>query len=97
MIRTFAAALIASLVAASTALAQAGAPAAAAPAAAAPVAATPAASATSGAPAAAAPVLRQDARAHDDADARECLEFLTNIGVIRCAEKYRSNARRPQH
>jgi hypothetical protein len=29
------------------------------------------------------------ARAHDDADARACLEFLTNIGVIRCAEKYR--------
>jgi hypothetical protein len=41
-------------------------------------------------------VLRQDARTHDDADARECLEFLTNIGVIRCAEKYRGNASRPR-
>lgn len=34
------------------------------------------------------------ARVHDDADARACLEFLTNAGVIRCAEKYR-HARPP--
>jgi hypothetical protein len=27
---------------------------------------------------------------HADADARACLEFVTNIGVIRCAEKYRA-------
>jgi hypothetical protein len=42
-------------------------------------------------------MLRQDARAHDDGDARECLEFLTNTGVIRCAEKYRNGAKRPAH
>jgi hypothetical protein len=28
--------------------------------------------------------------AHADADARACLEFVTNSGVIRCAEKYRA-------
>jgi hypothetical protein len=27
---------------------------------------------------------------HADADARACLEFVTNLGVIRCAEKYRA-------
>jgi hypothetical protein len=32
----------------------------------------------------------EQARAHADADARACLEFVTNIGVIRCAEKYRA-------
>ena len=58
--------------------------------------APPAATRPSAAPAAS-PTLRQDARAHDDADARECLEFLTNTGVIRCAEKYRSGAKRAAH
>ncbi|HSU43077.1 MAG TPA: hypothetical protein VLN42_02560 [Casimicrobiaceae bacterium] len=29
------------------------------------------------------------------ADARECLEYLTNIGVIRCAERYRHRDARP--
>lgn len=57
----------------------------------------PAPAARPSAAAAAAPTLRQDARAHDDADARECLEFLTNTGVIRCAEKYRNGAKRPAH
>ena len=37
---------------------------------------------------AAAPVLRSDAKAHADADARACLDFVSNVGVIRCAEKY---------
>jgi len=37
------------------------------------------------------------AKAHDDADARTCLEFLTNVGVIRCAEKYRYPHGRPAH
>jgi hypothetical protein len=37
------------------------------------------------------------AKSHDDADARACLEFLTNIGVIRCAEKYRHPRQRPAH
>jgi hypothetical protein len=36
-------------------------------------------------------------RPHDDADARACLEFLSNIGVIRCAEKYRYGHERPAH
>jgi len=36
-------------------------------------------------------------RAHDDVDARACLEFLTNAGVIRCAEKYRHAGERPAH
>jgi hypothetical protein len=31
---------------------------------------------------------------HEDADARACLEFLTNVGVIRCAEKFRHAAPR---
>jgi hypothetical protein len=57
----------------------------------------PAAATGASAPSAASPTLRQDARAHDDADARECLEFLTNTGVIRCAEKYRNSAKRPAH
>lgn len=30
-------------------------------------------------------------KARADADARACLEFVSNIGVIRCAEKYRSH------
>ena len=33
-----------------------------------------------------------DARSHADADARACLEFVSNAGVIRCAEKYRSHS-----
>lgn len=37
------------------------------------------------------------ARAHEDADARACLDFVTNIGVIRCAEKYRHPGQRPAH
>lgn len=28
----------------------------------------------------------------DDADARGCLDFVANIGVIRCAEKFRTQA-----
>ena len=36
-----------------------------------------------------------DERSRADADARDCLDFLTNIGVIRCAEKYRANRRPP--
>ena len=32
----------------------------------------------------------EHARSRADADARACLEFVTNIGVIRCAEKYRA-------
>ena len=39
----------------------------------------------------AAPVLAQ-ARPHADPDARACLDFVTNIGVIRCAEKYRGHS-----
>lgn len=35
-------------------------------------------------------------RPHDDVDARACLEFVSNVGVIRCAEKYR-NARERAH
>lgn len=37
------------------------------------------------------PVLVQ-ARSHADADARTCLDFVTNIGVMRCAEKYRQHS-----
>lgn len=37
------------------------------------------------------------ARAHDDADARACLEFVSNVGVIRCAEKFRHASARPAH
>lgn len=48
-------------------------------------AATPAAAAQP----AGAPVLHSDAKAHPDADARACLDFVSNVGVIRCAEKYR--------
>jgi hypothetical protein len=35
--------------------------------------------------------------ARDEADARTCLDFVTNIGVIRCAEKYRHPRQRPAH
>ena len=34
-------------------------------------------------------------RPHDDVDARACLEFVSNVGVIRCAEKYRYAHERP--
>ena len=89
MIRRLAAvALYTSCIVATMAWAQAPAQAESAPA---------AAARPSGAAQAASPTLRQDARAHDDADARECLEFLTNTGVIRCAEKYRNGAKRPTH
>ena len=37
------------------------------------------------------------ARAHDDIDARACLEFVSNIGVIRCAEKFRHAPAKPAH
>ena len=41
----------------------------------------------------AAPAMAQaQARLHTDADARTCLEFLTNTGVIRCAERYRGHS-----
>ena len=46
-------------------------------------AATPAAAQPAGAP-----VLHSDAKSHADADARACLDFVSNVGVIRCAEKY---------
>jgi hypothetical protein len=37
-------------------------------------------------------------RAREDADARACLDFVTNLGVIRCAEKYRHPPQqRPAH
>jgi hypothetical protein len=40
----------------------------------------------------AAPQLVMDrARGHNDADARECLQFTTNGKIHRCAEKYRSH------
>jgi hypothetical protein len=55
------------------------------------------ASAPARAPGTAAPPAQADdqtatehARSRADADARACLEFVTNIGVIRCAEKYRA-------
>ena len=48
-------------------------------------AATPAAAA---AQPAGAPALHSDAKARADADARACLDFVSNVGVIRCAEKY---------
>jgi hypothetical protein len=87
MIRRFAAvALLSSCIVATTAWGQANAQATSAPV---PAAAGPATGQG------ASPMLRQDSRAHDDADARECLEFLTNIGVIRCAERYRNSAKRP--
>lgn len=44
-------------------------------------------------PAAAQPSIPLDTRARADADARTCLEFLSNVGVIRCAEKYRVHGR----
>lgn len=37
------------------------------------------------------------ARAHDDVDARACLEFVSNLGVIRCAEKFRHAPARSAH
>ena len=32
-----------------------------------------------------------EANPHADADARACLEFVSNVGVIRCAEKFRTH------
>lgn len=59
----------------------------------APAAATPKVAAQSvapaPAPAAAAPAARAKKRAWTRADARVCLEFPTNLQIIRCAEKYR--------
>ena len=40
---------------------------------------------------------RERGRSHPDADARECLEYLTNTGVIRCAETYRRRGARATH
>lgn len=40
---------------------------------------------------------REGTRARTDADARECLEFVTNTGVIRCAERYRHRGAAPTH
>jgi hypothetical protein len=34
------------------------------------------------------------ARGHSDADARRCLQFTSNVQIHRCAERYRSHARR---
>jgi hypothetical protein len=34
------------------------------------------------------PASRADAAARADADARACLDFVSNVGVIRCAEKF---------
>ena len=67
------------------------APAPAAPAAVAPAAATPAPAAVARAPdsAASPPVARAKKRSWTRADARVCLEFPTNLQIIRCAEKYR--------
>ena len=40
------------------------------------------------------PLTRKEARAvRENADARLCLELSTDLMVIRCAEKYRSNRR----
>jgi hypothetical protein len=33
-------------------------------------------------------------RGHSDADARRCLQFTSNVQIHRCAERYRSHARR---
>jgi hypothetical protein len=33
-------------------------------------------------------------RGHSDADARRCLHFTSNVQIHRCAERYRSHARR---
>jgi hypothetical protein len=50
------------------------------------------------APDAAAPQLVMDrARGHNDADARECLQFTTNDKIHRCAEKYRSHVMKASH
>ena len=71
------------------------APAAAAPAPKQPPAAAPApktvAPVTAAAPAAEPqqPAKRARRRVPSDADARACLEFQTNLQVIKCAEKYR--------
>jgi hypothetical protein len=41
------------------------------------------------------PQLAMDrARGHSDADARRCLQFTSNVQIHRCAERYRSHARR---
>jgi hypothetical protein len=64
----------------------AGAPAAAAPA---PAAVAPAAVAAAPAAAASPPAARGKKRSWTRADARVCLEFPTNLQIIRCAEKYR--------
>lgn len=56
-------------------------------------AATPAAPAQP----AGAPMLQSDAKAHADADARACLDFVSNVGVIRCAEKYRPHRGKSEH
>ena len=36
-------------------------------------------------------LIMDTSRAHNDADARECLQFDTNGEIHRCAEKYRSH------
>jgi len=71
------------------ALAQApkAAPPAVAPQAAAPATAVPAAAAT--APPASRSGVRTKKQSWTRADARVCLEFPTNLQIIRCAEKYR--------
>jgi hypothetical protein len=76
---------------AAPAAAKATAPAATAPAPVAPAAAAaaPAAVATAPAAAASAPAARGKKRSWTRADARACLEFPTNLQIIRCAEKYR--------
>jgi hypothetical protein len=51
--------------------------------------AAPEAAAPAPAPAKSAPPVRARQRPWTRADARVCLEFPTNIQVIRCAEKYR--------
>ena len=38
---------------------------------------------------------RNDGPPRADRDARACLDFVTNIGVIRCAEKYRHPSAHP--
>jgi hypothetical protein len=51
--------------------------------------AAPEAVAPAPAPVAAAPAAHAKKRAWTRADARVCLEFPTNLQIIRCAEKYR--------
>jgi hypothetical protein len=51
--------------------------------------AAPEAVAAAPAPAAAAPAAHAKKPAWTRADARVCLEFPTNVQIIRCAEKYR--------